>query len=390
MLEIDSKLYLFIIWEKSRSKSQVILEDLEKKFTIRDVYEIKWSPSKFLNNLKRFYGQSLPDAEEKRKLCGDGPFLVVIVSDMHPKFIKTKISFEEDLVNKNIHDSKVKFRRLIGEDYTIHSSISENETNHNLGLLFGKNPKSMESELPKKWMGEIKKMESDLMGVEGWKDMNQLLEVLNWTSKYVILRNFEGIPNNFDYRDIDLLADDEKIVYIINKDFSPLRDNVRYFETSIGGKKILFNPNFIGDHYYDEQWSKNILKQRIIHENGFYVPCIEDHFYSLLYHVIFHKRWKKMDSISKKYQKVLGGLALEIGISEDVNYLLNNLKTSKKILEKYMNKMSYQNTSSTGYKITHNEYLRLTKVVIYLVKTEGIKFLFTAIKLKAKAIIHVS
>jgi hypothetical protein len=390
MTEIDSKLYLFIIWEKSRNKTQIILEGLEEKFTIRDVYEIKWSQSKFLNNLRRFYGQSLPDAEEKRKLCGDGPFLVVIVSDTHPRFVKAKVSFKEDLVNMNIHESKIEFRKCIGADFTVHSSISENETNHNLGLLFTKNPKDIESKLPEKWLGEIKKLETDLAGANGWKNMNQLLEVLNWTSKYVILRNFEGIPNNFDYRDIDLLADDEKIVYIVNKDFSPSRDNVRYFETKIGEKKILFNPNFIGDHYYDEQWSKNILKRRILHKNGLYIPCIEDHFYSLLYHVIFHKRWKKMKSISKKYQKMLGELAVESEINEDMSRILNNLNTSKKFLEKYMNKMSYQNTSSLSYKITHNEYLRLVKVAIYLVKTEGIQFLFTAIKLKIKVMIHLN
>ena len=45
----EAQLYLFIIWEKSRNKTDVILEDLEKKFVIRDVYEIKWKEEKNLN-----------------------------------------------------------------------------------------------------------------------------------------------------------------------------------------------------------------------------------------------------------------------------------------------------------------------------------------------------
>ena len=54
----ESKLYLFIIWEKSRNKTDQILDDLREKFVIKDVYQVKWSKENFLNNLRRFYGQS--------------------------------------------------------------------------------------------------------------------------------------------------------------------------------------------------------------------------------------------------------------------------------------------------------------------------------------------
>ena len=82
----ESKLYLFIIWEKSRNKTDQILDDLREKFVIKDVYQVKWSKENFLNNLRRFYGQSLPDAQKKAEVCGTGPFLVIIISDHHPKF----------------------------------------------------------------------------------------------------------------------------------------------------------------------------------------------------------------------------------------------------------------------------------------------------------------
>ena len=147
MPKADSKLYLFIIWEKSRNKTEEILDDLRKKFVIRDVYQVKWSKENFLNNLRRFYGKTLPDAQEKAKVCGTGPFLVIIISDLYPKFDYSENMFEEDLVNSNINESKIKYRKWIGGDFTVHSSISDSETSHNLTLLFGKNPYDFEKDL---------------------------------------------------------------------------------------------------------------------------------------------------------------------------------------------------------------------------------------------------
>ena len=51
MRKEEPKIYLFIIWEKSRNKTEQILDDLREKFVIRDVYEVKWSKGNFLNNL---------------------------------------------------------------------------------------------------------------------------------------------------------------------------------------------------------------------------------------------------------------------------------------------------------------------------------------------------
>lgn len=383
MPKVKSGLYLFIIWEKSRNKTDRILDDLREKFTIRDVYEIKWSEKNFLNNLKRFYGQSLPDAQKKAELCGMGPFLLIIVTDPCPDFIKTKTVFERDLVNVHIHDSKVKYREWIGKDFTVHSSVSENETDHNLSLLFGKNMNDFENELPEKWAGSVKRLELDLSGHNGWKDMKQLLYILNGTVNYVILRNFENMPVEFDYRDVDILAEDEKLAYIINRDFSPLSGNSRSFETEIGGKLVAFNPNYLGDHYYDIKWEKDILKRRVLHQNGFYVPCKEDHFYTLLYHVIIHKRM-----ISDRYKKMLNNIAKELNMNKISEETFDDFEKSRHILEEYLSRMSYQNSSTVQYKITHNELMRLVKAAIFLTKTQGIQVLMIAVLGKIKATVR--
>lgn len=387
----ESRLYLVIIWEKSRNKTDIILEDLKKKFIIRDVYEVKWSKENFLNNLKRFYGQSLPDAQEKAQLCGTGPFLLIIVSDPHPKFGEIRNSNEKDMVNDNINDSKVKYRKWIGKDFTVHSSISEKETEHDLTLLCGKNTEYLEKELPAMWNGSIKKLESDLIGHDGWKDMKQLLYVLNGTVYYVILRNFEGMPDEFDYRDVDLLAEDEKLAYIVNKDFSPLSGNSRSFEAKIGDKLIVFNPNYLGDHYYDIKWEKDVLKRRALHPNGFYVPSKEDYFYTLLYHVIFHKPNKPnwiIGKISDEYKKKLGTLARELDLNEITERTFDDFDKSKRFLEKYMSEAGYHNSSTIQYKVRHNECIRLVKKAIFLAKTQGLRVLLTAIKGKIKVTIQ--
>ena len=232
MRKEEPKIYLFIIWEKSRNKTEQILDDLREKFVIRDVYEVKWSKGNFLNNLKRFYGQSLPDAQQKAEECGTGPFLLIIVSDPHPEFVepsKSGFAPKKDLVNTNIGDSKEEYRKWVGKEFTVHSSVSENETNHNSTLLFGKNTQDFEKDLPEKWTGSIKNLESDLIGHDGWKDMKQLLYVMNGTLNYVILRNFEGMPAEFDYHDVDILVNDEKLPYIADKDFSPFKQDDKIF-----------------------------------------------------------------------------------------------------------------------------------------------------------------
>ena len=64
---MNDQLYLFIIWEKSRHKSDLIINDIKTKFVIKEIFEVKWSEEYFLNNLIRFYGKSLPDV--KKRYC---------------------------------------------------------------------------------------------------------------------------------------------------------------------------------------------------------------------------------------------------------------------------------------------------------------------------------
>ena len=370
-------LYLFIIWEKSRQKTDAIFTDMKHKFVIRDVYEITWNKSQFINNLTRFYGTPKA-AEQKANFLGTGPFLLVIVSDSNPKFIELNTDKDFEIINKNILDSKTLYRKWVGIDFAVHSSISKKESNHNLTLFFGKHEEDFEKDLPKKWDGIIKKSKLELTGSRGWKNMMQLFYVLNGM-RYVILRNFENLPSIINQKDIDILTEQPTIRLVTNANFLKTKDRISSLTVNIKNQKVLFDFKFVMDSYFDKTWSENIIKRRILHPNGFYVPCKEDQFYTLLYHVIFQK-----SSSFKKYEKNLLSLAEELFIHEITEKTISDFDYLKNFLKLYLKKMNYRDTTSFKYKFLHNTVFRYYFTSISILKTKGFKYLLHIIKLKMK------
>jgi hypothetical protein len=374
-------LALFIIWESGRTKENILLQEIKKKFIIRDIYEIKWSKENFANNLRRFYGPKLGNVEQKTKDCGIGPFLLVLVSDPNPKFGKRRTSLGMEIVNLNLYDNKRLFRRLTNKGYAIHSSLNDKETNDDLTLLLGQNTEDLVKSLPENWNGTIKKIELDLIGHNGWNNIEQLLYVLNSTINYVILRNFEDLKGNlstYNHNDIDILTDDfMRIPYITNGGKSPF-NNTFPTMVKIGIKKIPIDFTFPGDWYYDEKWTKDILKRRISH-HGFYVPSKEDYFYSLFYHAAFYH-----DNIPHEYKKKLYKLAQELNINEISEQTLDVLDKSKEFVELYMKRMGYRHTNSLHYKINHTKIILYVKLSFHIWKKHGLKFLYAVIKGKIK------
>jgi len=388
----NSELYLFLIWENARTKENYLLQEIQKEFEIRDIYEITWDKKIFSNNMMRFYGPTLPaqhqTVSEKTKLCGTGSFLLIIISDENPKFGRRRSSSNGmmEVVNLNLFENKRKYRKLTGVPFfAIHSSLTKKETNDNLTLLLGKNTSDVEKTLSDKWNGKITKIESNIVGQSGWKDLKELLYVLNSTSNYVILRNFEGLPENFDnysHNDVDILTDDFlRMPYLANGGKSPI-NNIFSHIVQIGNKKIPFDYGFPGDGYYDEKWSKEILERRVFC-NGFYVPADEDYFYSLFYHAIFYQK-----KVSDEYKTKLLDLAKKLFIDEISVSLFDDIEESTIFLETYMKKMGYLHTNSFRYKILHNKILHnkifLMAQLYATWKKHGIQFLFTAIKRKIK------
>ena len=383
----NSSLYIFIIWDKSRKMTNEIMNDLKKKFIIRDVYEISWDKNDFEKNLLRFYG-SLYGAQKKIELCGTGPFLLILLSDPDEKFRKLE-SKGITLANSNIYDSKIMYREWIGKEFSIHSSVSKEETNHDLTLLLGKNTEDVEKELKLEWDGSIKNLEENLHGHNGWDNLEELVYVLNGTCKYVILRNFDDLyASAHKHHDIDMLAEGIKTKYIINSLSKKLEKALR---VNIDQKQVYFDVKYPVDHYIDIKWFRDILERRVLNNNGFYIPSREDYFYTLLFHLVYHKK-----QIPKKYETILEILCKEYGLKEFFNNANKlDIKNSKILLSKYMKKMGYQNSNSFKYKIQRSsiqynflfsEVNRLIKKSVLIIQKQGFKILILEMKNKLKLI----
>lgn len=374
---MNSQLYIFVIWQRSLNKKDIILEDIDKNYIIREIYEIQWDKSQFIKNLKRFYGYSLNNASQKQMLCGNGSFLLILITDKNENLQKLILDdINEVEINSNIYHSKMKYRKWVGEDFSVHASNSKKESNHDLILLLGKNSNELQKTLPSKWDRKIKKIESNLIGNDEWKDLREFFDVLNNTCNYVVLRNFQKLPNQVIHHDIDILTDDVKnLSNILNeKKLSPGKSLVK-----IGNEKILLDFRFQEGHHYDEKWAKDILSRRELNSNGIYVPNNEDYFYSLLYHSTKPKQFRD------EYRDELIKISKDVILKDNFEEILTNFEQSKKFVSTYMKDKGYHKMTLERrmlYKLKHSECFRLIKTAIFLKNTYGVKFLLKKIKIK--------
>jgi len=347
------EIHLFIIWQKANSKKNKIIVDLKKKFEIIDIYEMHWSSIHFSKNISRFYGEKLPKGSYKERHCGTGPFTVVIVRDPNPIYGNRTTPNGSSYVNINTFDVKTLYRNWTGGGHRIHGTNTPEEAEHDIALLFGLDSDKFQSKTSKSWDGTIKKISQDLPGTDGWKSIKELFYLLNRTINYVVLRNFEGLPDQYNtgpHGDIDILTDNYKgICYISNSKKIFNKRNRVLNMVRISGEDILFDFRYIGDGYYDKKWEETILNRKVLSPNGFFVPNEEDYFYTLLYHASVHKA-----SISKDYINRLLEMADRLDVKNFNHYTLENKDDLKSFLDKYMNTMGFQYTEPKDLSVFFN------------------------------------
>lgn len=379
---METEYFTFILWEKAKKKQTEILNDIQRKFEICKVLEITWPKSDFQKNLKRFYGITLVDPAEKERQCGNGPFLLLILADKKPKHGKRKTSLGSQIVNTNIYDNKMTYRKILGSGFIVHSSIHKKESEHDFMLLLGKTIQEIKSQFDSKWDGNIEKIKSDLFGNK-WQNPKEIFQMLNSTINYVVLRNFEEMPNNLiteKHADIDLLTDEQwQIPHVLNmKKVSDVNVGFSPF-VIIKNNKIKFDIKYVGDRYYDENWSRDMLRRRKLNKNGVFVPSDKDHFFSLLYHMIIHKR-----KLSDDYCEKLFLIAPDQVLKQHQKKDFTDFNKLNSILIEFMKENNYKFTDSFIYKLSHNEIVRIYNVSKFTLKHEGIGFLLRAIKSKVK------
>lgn len=289
---MEKEVHLFIIWEKGRIKEKEIINDIRNNFEVLSIRYITWTKKKFSENLTRFYGQNLPSSSQKVKECGIGEFVLVVVRDNNPLYLPRKTTKGVKFVNVNVFDRKEMYRYWTGGGNKVHATNSEAEVNHDLTLLTGYNA----ADFMKHFHNSDNKIvveKKDLIGAFEWNSFSQLLYTLNNCIEYVILRNFEELPENIivgEHGDVDFLTSNLHQFELIANSIKVSIFKFRVREiVNISGKKIYCDIRYSGDNYYCLKWEKDILSNRILNERGFYIPDTINLFYSLLYHTLIHK-----------------------------------------------------------------------------------------------------
>ena len=304
----NKELHLFIIWEKGRYKEKEIVKSINEEFQLVEKYRVNWDKDLFGKNLTSFYGTNLPPNSKKEKHCGNDEFLILTFYDNNPKhgFIETGRGTEK--VNLNVFLAKEKFRKWTGGGHKIHSTNTIQETNHDLVLLFGINYKNyiklISDKLNNKTnLNVIKEIPKNIIGINGWKNLRELFFVMNNTLDYVVLRNFEELPDqNYSDKhfDIDFLVNDlDQAVFISNAEKVYNQKNRVHYKIKINDEYIFVDFRYLSDNYYDKNWQHKILENKIYSSKGFYRPNNEDYFYSIIYHVLIHKKSIQVDYFDK-------------------------------------------------------------------------------------------
>lgn len=289
------ELHLMIVWEYGRVAEKKILADLYDNYQVLGEYQVNWDKDCFSDNLTRFYAQNLPKNSGKERHCGAGEFLLITFIDANPIYECVVTSRGSEYVNKNIFNLKEKFRQLTGGGHKIHTTNNPKETSHDLALLLGLD---YEEYLQKHSGQEFVTRQTINSfaggGSQGWESLEQLFSFMNLYLNYVVLRNFEILPDNYyakDHGDIDFLVDDlDEAVYFMGAKKVHQKDYRVYYQICVNGEEVFIDLRHVGDNYYDIKWAAQILKNRRKLIGGFYVPCATDYLYSLIYHALIHKK----------------------------------------------------------------------------------------------------
>lgn len=291
--------HLFILWENALNKADEILADMAQRFDVVNVYRMRWSPELFNENLSRFYGQKLPPGCHKEEHCGNGPFLLILVKDRQSAYSERRTTAGVERVNVSTFEAKQLYRGLTGGGHKIHGTNSPEETVHDATLLLGLDAER-HFEVSSSSPTQIADLGTrDLLGARGWDTIHDMFRMLNTLTDYLVLRNFEKLPEAFfmdSHDDIDLLVRDrDEVAYLLNARRAFPQPYRTHFHVTIAGHHVPFDLRFVGDHYYTRPLQEAMLAERVFLKDTFYAPPAELYFYTLLYHALIHKTGVKAD-----------------------------------------------------------------------------------------------
>jgi len=352
------EIHLFIIWSKGIDQKDKIVEDILENFTVCAIYNTTWSLGNFSNNLSRLYGENLPKNSHKEKHCGTDTFCCIIVKDNNPTYEIRDTSKGARVVNAKLFDAKQLYRSWTGGGHKIHATDNVEETKLQLALLFGEDYNDYQ--LQDKFCKNEFDYNDDLMGANGWNSFNELFNILNLTSNYIVLRNFDNLNEQLTSKhpDVDILTANKNLTKdILNAVETKSKSYRVQHSVFIDNKDINFDIRYVGDDYYDKNWETELLRAKVKHEKGFYIPDNLNLFYSLIYHALIHK-----EHISEDYFKQFIVLSKRLNFDLKICNLVSTSLLDELLL--YMHQHNYEIVEPYDISVFFNASLINTRVSI--------------------------
>lgn len=149
----------------------------------------------------------------------------------------------------------------------------------------------------------------------GWNTIEDMFAALhNAKEEYIILRNYEEMDaDNFytsGHADIDFLArNGEYFAKCIHAYPRFASDDGVHYKVLIADTEVIIDVRSVGDGYYDANWERALLRNRVLLDGRFYIADKENSYYSLVYHAILQKK-----ELAEDYLLRLNKMAENLGI----------------------------------------------------------------------------
>jgi len=205
---------------------------------------------------------------------------IYLLNDTAPVYDFRSTTKGQRRVNVNIMDTKRYFRKV---PIRVHATDNIQETRENMECLgLGAYPSKPKFET----------MDDVFYALNNDADPN---------FKYVVLRNFDGLPKDVavdEHFDLDILVSDYYSAKRILDAYSSTGDRYEDGVDSkgriqnkfdVGDSTVQTDIRFVGDGYYDEAFERDILESRVKFNDAVFVPSETNHKFSLMYHALVQK-----------------------------------------------------------------------------------------------------
>lgn len=199
-------------------------------------------------------------------------------------------------------------------------------------------------------------IKEDLLGAEKWDSLLDLFKILNKSTNWLVLRNFEELNDSYKFKkgdDIDILCQDLEYFTAVMNAKRRFGGRCSYY-VSVNNHNIPLDIRFVGDKYIDPLWASDMLRTKNLHNN---IPCPSkyNYFFSLLYHSKLQKK-----AVKPNYIKRLDDLASQINYKKlPVRFVLNDIICAD-ILNNFLSSNLYKYTF-TDDAVRNESFLDLIK-----------------------------